>query len=99
MCLCPVNTILPQMEAFEGRLAYVGLPDQVAALRRLQAAGHPGALKVDYVLGPYVGTIMYFAAIESFLRSNGVQQRRRRYRTALPRGRMAGVSAHQNAVG
>ncbi len=68
----PVNAILPQMETFEGRLAYVGLPDQVASLRRLQQAGHPGALKVDYALGPYVGTIMYFAAIESYLRSNGV---------------------------
>ncbi len=70
----PVNIILPQMETFEGRLAYVGLPDQVASLRRLQQAGHPGALKVDYVLGPYVGTIMYFAAIESYLRSNGVRR-------------------------
>jgi coenzyme F420 hydrogenase subunit beta len=69
----PVNTILPQMETFEGRLAYVGLPDQVAALRRLQQLEHPGALKVDYVLGPYVGTLMYFAAIESYLRSNGVR--------------------------
>jgi coenzyme F420 hydrogenase subunit beta len=70
----PVNTVLPQMEAFEGRLAYVGLPDQVASLRRLQQAGHPAALKVDVVLGPYVGTIMYFAAIESYLRSNGVRR-------------------------
>lgn len=69
----PVNTILPQMDIFEGRLAYVGLPDQVSALRRLQQLGHPGARKVDYVLGPYVGTMMYFAAVESYLRSNGVR--------------------------
>ena len=68
----PVNTILPQMAAFEGRLGYVGLPDQVAALRCLQLAGHPGARKVDYVLGPYVGTAIYLAAIESYLRANGV---------------------------
>lgn len=67
-----VNTILPQMAAFNGRLAYVGLPDQVASLRRLQTKGHPGALKVDYVLGPYVGTNMYLGAIASYLRSNGV---------------------------
>jgi coenzyme F420 hydrogenase subunit beta len=67
----PVNTLLPQMDAFEGRLAYVGLPDQVAALRRLQQLGHPGAQKVQYVLGPYVGTIMYFGAIESYLRAQG----------------------------
>jgi coenzyme F420 hydrogenase subunit beta len=68
----PVNTLLPEMAAFPGRLAYVGLPDQVASLRRLQQLGHPGALKVDYVLGPYVGTSVYFGAIESYLRSNGI---------------------------
>jgi coenzyme F420 hydrogenase subunit beta len=68
----PVNVILPEMIAFPGRLAFVGLPDQVASLRQLQAAGHPGAQKVDYVLGPYVGTAIYLAAIESYLRSNGI---------------------------
>lgn len=68
----PVNVILPEMEAFPGRLAYVGLPDQVASLRILQRAGHPGAEKVDYVLGPYVGTAIYLGAIESYLRANGV---------------------------
>lgn len=69
----PVNSLLGSMESFPGRLAYVGLPDQVASLRRLQALGHRGAGKVEYVLGPYVGTIMYFAAIESYLRSHGVR--------------------------
>ena len=68
----PVNILLEEMATFPGRLAYVGLPDQVAALRRLQQAGHPGACKVDYVLGPYVGTNMYGAAIESYLRANGI---------------------------
>jgi coenzyme F420 hydrogenase subunit beta len=67
----PVNQILDQMAAFAGRLAYVGLPDQVASLRQLQAAGHPGATKVEYVLGPYVGTNMYLGALTSFLRSHG----------------------------
>jgi coenzyme F420 hydrogenase subunit beta len=69
----PVNTLLPEMAAFPGRLAFVGLPDQVASLRRLQGLGHPGALKVDYVLGPYVGTNLYTAAIASYLRSQGVK--------------------------
>lgn len=68
----PVNTILAEIESFKGRLAYVGLPDQVASLRRLQQLEHPGAQKVKYVLGPYVGTNMYFSAIESYLRANGV---------------------------
>jgi coenzyme F420 hydrogenase subunit beta len=70
----PVNTILADMESFSGSLAYVGLPDQVASLRRLQRLGHRGAQRVDYVIGPYVGTSMYFGAIESYLRSNGVDQ-------------------------
>jgi coenzyme F420 hydrogenase subunit beta len=69
----PVNTILPQIESFDGKLAYVGLPDQVVSLRRLQQLGHPGAQKIKYVLGPYVGTNMYFGAIESYLRANGIQ--------------------------
>ncbi|NLE44135.1 MAG: coenzyme F420 hydrogenase [Chloroflexi bacterium] len=69
----PVNALLGQIESFEGRLAYVGLPDQVAALRRLQQSGHPGANKIEYILGPYVGTTMYISSIESYLRSNGIR--------------------------
>jgi coenzyme F420 hydrogenase subunit beta len=70
----PVNTLLDQMAAFDGRLAYVGLPDQVAALRYLQYLEHPGAAKVDYVLGPYVGTNNYLEAIASYLRSHGIHR-------------------------
>jgi coenzyme F420 hydrogenase subunit beta len=68
----PVNEIVAEMAGFNGRLAYVGLPDQVAALRELQRQGHPGALKVDFVLGPYTGTNLYLEAIASYLRSQGV---------------------------
>ena len=69
----PVNVILDEMAAFDGRLAYVGLPDQVASLRQLQKLGHSGAQKVDYILGPYVGTNMYLGAVTSFLHSNGIR--------------------------
>jgi coenzyme F420 hydrogenase subunit beta len=68
----PVNTILGEMDRFNGRLAYVGLPDQIASLRVLQSMDHRGANKVKYVIGPYTGTNMYLDAIESFLRSNGI---------------------------
>jgi coenzyme F420 hydrogenase subunit beta len=71
----PVNTILAEMESFDGQLAYVGLPGPVSSLRRLQERGHQGAQKVRYVLGPYVGTNMYFSAIESYLRSNGIRNK------------------------
>ncbi len=69
----PVLSILPEMEAFPGRLAFVGLPDQVATLRMLQAAGHPAAQKVVFVAGPYVGTNMYSGAVRAFLRAHRVK--------------------------
>jgi len=68
----PMLTILPQMTAFPGRLAFVGLPEQVSSLRMLQAAGHPAAQKVVFVAGPYTGTNMYLGAVRAFLRSQGV---------------------------
>ncbi len=70
----PVNAILDRTAAFDGNLAFVGLPDQVAAIRVLQQAGHASVANIHYVLGPYVGTNMYFAAIESYLRSNGIHR-------------------------
>lgn len=71
----PMLTIIPEMETFAGRLAFVGLPEQVAALRMLQLAGHPAAKKVVFVVGPYTGTNMYLGAVRAFLRSQGVSDR------------------------
>jgi len=70
----PVLTVLPEIAAFPGRLAFVGLPEQVAALRMLQVAGHPAAQKVEFVLGPYTGTNMYAGAVRAFLRARGVSE-------------------------
>ncbi|MBD2090271.1 Coenzyme F420 hydrogenase/dehydrogenase, beta subunit C-terminal domain [Microcoleus sp. FACHB-1515] len=69
----PMLTLLPEMEKFAGRLAFVGLPEQVTALRMLQAAGHPAAQKVVFVAGPYTGTNMYAGAVRAFLRMQGVE--------------------------
>ncbi len=69
----PTNIIMSQLEKEEGPFAYVGLPDQVASIRKLQKLGDKRALKIEYVLGPYMGTQMYFEAIGSFLRSHGVR--------------------------
>ena len=68
----PVNTILGEITENDGPLAYVGLPDQVASIRKLQKEGHPSVKNIKYIIGPYVGTQMYFESIRSFLRSNGV---------------------------
>jgi coenzyme F420 hydrogenase subunit beta len=69
----PVNTILSELEHEEGPLAFVGLPDQVAAIRKLQKMNHPSVRSIRFVIGPYTGTQMYFEAIRSFLRSHGVK--------------------------
>jgi coenzyme F420 hydrogenase subunit beta len=54
------------------RYAITLVPEQAAALRWLQAAGDAQALQIKYVLGPYTGTALYPAAIDTFLRSQGV---------------------------
>ena len=68
----PLLTIIPEMERFDGDLAFVGLPEHVAALRMLQAGGHPAAAKVKFVIGPYTGTNMYKGAVRAFLANKGV---------------------------
>jgi coenzyme F420 hydrogenase subunit beta len=69
----PVSTldILPRLEQHQ-RYAMVCLPDQAAALRQLQLAGHTAAQQIKFVLGPYTGTALYPAAITCFLRSRRV---------------------------
>lgn len=68
-----VLDILPRLEPGK-RYAVTLVPEQAAALRRLQASGHPQAQQIEYVLGPYTGTALYPAAIDNFLRSHGVKK-------------------------
>ena len=69
----PVSTldILPRLIPGE-RYAFVCLPEQAAALRTLQLAGHSNARQVRFLLGPYTGTALYPSAIRCYLRSKGV---------------------------
>ena len=67
-----VNTILPEISTFPGKLAYVGTPDQVASVRYLQMQDYAPVQKIKYILGPYVGTLMYLEAVTSYLKSNQV---------------------------
>lgn len=48
------------------------VPEQSAALRSLQQAGHKRAQQVAYILGPYTGTALRPTALQSLLRANGV---------------------------
>jgi len=67
----PVNETLPELEKFDGRLAYVGLPCQVHSIRKLQMAGHPSVEKIKYIIAPYCGLNLHFSSIISFLKSHG----------------------------
>ena len=55
------------------RYAITCLPDQAAALRLLQQNDYEPAKQIKYVFGPYTGTALYPAAIESYLRGCGVK--------------------------
>lgn len=68
-----VLDILPRLDPGKCYAATL-VPEQAAALRRLQASGHAPAQQIKYVLGPYTGTALYPAAIDTFLRSNGVRK-------------------------
>ncbi len=67
-----VLDVLPELIPGE-RYAISCLPEQSAALRVLQQAGHPQAQQVDWVVGPYTGTALDPKAIRALLRSQGVR--------------------------
>jgi len=75
--LSSVNEILPEIGAFDGRLAYVGLPGQVQSLRVLQKERHPWVQNIDYIFGPFYGNTLHFSSIKSFLRSYGEKDYRK----------------------
>lgn len=68
----PALQLLAEIALLDGPVAMVALPEQAAAVRILQAAGHEGASKISLVLGPYVGTNMYRGAVRAFLAGHGV---------------------------
>ena len=71
--LTPTNTIIEKIKDVKGPLAFVGLPDQVASIRKLQSLGNPEALKIKYIIGLYMGTQMHLSAISGFLKPYGVK--------------------------
>jgi coenzyme F420 hydrogenase subunit beta len=70
--IAPLLTILREIEVFDGRVALVALPDQVHALRKLEAVGHPVMEKIVLILGSYCGAVQHFTAVSAFLRKHGV---------------------------
>lgn len=64
--LSSVNEILPQIGAFPGKLAYVGLPGQVQSIRSLQQIKHPWVQNIEYIFGPFYGNTLHFSSIRVF---------------------------------
>lgn len=67
----PVNTILGSLEQEEGPLAYVGLPHQVFAIRRLQQMNHPSVRAIRYCFGPFFGNELEGGSVDAFLKKFG----------------------------
>ena len=66
-----VNEILPEMEKFQGNLAFVGIPPQVQSIRKLQKINDPSVRNIKYIFGPFYGNTLYFSSVRSFLKSYG----------------------------
>lgn len=71
-----VNEILPEVEKFKGKLAYVGLPPQVQSIRKLQEINDPSVQAIKYLFGPFYGNTLYFSSIISFLKSYKIKDYR-----------------------
>ncbi|HOI31928.1 MAG TPA: Coenzyme F420 hydrogenase/dehydrogenase, beta subunit C-terminal domain, partial [Bacteroidales bacterium] len=65
------NDILPEIEAFDGKLAYVGLPGQIQSIRKLQRMKHPSVKNISYIFGPFYGNTLHFSSVHSFLKTHG----------------------------
>jgi len=78
-CAGSVYIPVPMLDALEKlesgkRYAFVGTPEQTAALRKLQTDGDPKAALVKFVLGPYTGTALKPEALRYYLKSNRVKK-------------------------
>ena len=65
------NDILPEIAAFKGKLAYVGLPGQIQSIRKLQLINHPSVKNIEYIFGPFYGNTLHFSSVNSFLKTHG----------------------------
>ncbi len=69
----PVPMLAALRDARDGeRYAMTCTPEQAVALRWMQKAGDKRARQVHYVLGPYTGTALTPAALDYYVRSNGI---------------------------
>lgn len=69
--VAPLNQILADLPGGYTSLAYTGLPEQIASIRKLQQRGHPSVRPLRYVLGMFYGETLAFSAVRSVLRAHG----------------------------
>ena len=69
----PVNLGIDKITKYEGRLAFVGLPCQIHALRKMETK-YPRKLEsVKYIIGLYCGDTLYSDATASLLARFGIK--------------------------
>lgn len=71
--VAPVNQILGKLPGKYSSVAYTGLPEQIASVRKLQKMQHSSVSNISYVLGTFYGETLGFSAIKSLLRANKVK--------------------------
>jgi coenzyme F420 hydrogenase subunit beta len=72
---CPASPLLllPEFESFPGRLAFVGSPCQIAALRLLQQSRPGLSSKIPYALGMFCGGFRDLREMHAIIRRQGFQ--------------------------
>ncbi|MCK5510477.1 Coenzyme F420 hydrogenase/dehydrogenase, beta subunit C-terminal domain [Candidatus Parcubacteria bacterium] len=69
----PINQILAELPGKYKSLSYTGLPEQIAAIRKLQIINHETVKNINYILGIFHGNTIKFNAIKSFLKAHGIK--------------------------
>lgn len=70
-CISPVNHVLADLPGKYKSLAYVGLPEQVSAIRKLQLLKHKSVKNIKYLFGLFYGETLHISAINSIMRAHG----------------------------
>lgn len=71
--ISPLNQILAKLPGHYQSLAYTGLPEQIAAIRKLQILKPEMVKPIKYIFGTFYGETLYFDSIMSLLRSRGIK--------------------------
>jgi coenzyme F420 hydrogenase subunit beta len=72
-CVAPLNQILKNLPDNSQSFSYIGLPHEVASIRKLQQANYNLTKNINYIFGPFFGHSLYFSSIISFLKTHGVK--------------------------